>query len=233
MRYRTKLCGTTTVADGLLAERCGADYVGIVLDVPYSERSVDLASARLIVEALAVPAVILTFNRDVGWVSDAVNETGAYAAQLLGGESPDDVDALRRRLVDAGLSGVEVWKSLFLPPSDCRTPAPDVASVADAMRRFADAGADKLLLDTAAFVDGRHRFGGTGKTSDWTIARELVALSPLPTFLSGGISPSNVAEAVTRVRPFGVDLSSGVETERGRRDETRTATLVANLRAAE
>lgn len=231
MTCRVKICGTTSVDDALLAERYGADYVGVVLDVPYSERSVSVAEARSMVAALTTPAVILTYNRAPKWVADAVCETGASAAQLLGDESPDDVTELRRRLAEAGSEPVEVWKSLFLPPFGDSVPTPDVAGILARMRRFADAGAVKLLLDTTAVVDGRHRFGGTGKTSDWTVARELVQASPLPTFLSGGISPENVAEAVTRVRPYGIDLCSGVESTRGRRDEGRTAALFANLRA--
>jgi len=231
--YKVKLCGTTSVEDGLLAEQYGADYVGMVLEVPYSERSVSVAVARSIVAALTVPSVVLTHNREPEWVTDAVRSTGAFAVQLLGDESPEDVAELRRRLNVADLSRVEIWKSLFLPASDESFSPPSMEGVLRQMEAFARAGADKLLLDTVAVVEGRFRRGGTGKTSDWKLARELVRASPLPTFLSGGISPENVVEAVREVRPFGVDLCSGVEARRGKRDATRTAALFANLRAGE
>lgn len=221
---KVKLCGTTSVADGLLAERYGADYVGVVVEVPYSERSVGVDEARTIVAALRTPVVILTSHRPLEWVAETVSTTGAFAVQLLGDESPEEVASLRRRI------GAEVWKSLFL---DVDAPPVDVETLRRRMRDFAAAGANKLLLDAVAVVEGRRRFGGTGRTINWELARELVATAPLPTFLSGGITPENVADAVRRVRPFGVDLCSGVESRRGRRDERRTALLFDRLRVWE
>lgn len=221
---KVKLCGTTSVADGLLAERYGADYIGIVVEVPYSERSVSVEEARTIIAALRTPVVVLTYNQPLEWVAEMVFTTKAFAVQLLGDENPDEVATLRRRLE------VEVWKSLFL---DADASLVDVETFRQRMRDFAEAGVHKLLLDTVAVVGGRRRFGGTGRPFNWDLARELVATAPLPTFLSGGITPENVADAVQRVRPFGIDLCSGIESRRGQRDEHRTALLFAHLRALE
>jgi phosphoribosylanthranilate isomerase len=222
--YKVKLCGTASVEDALLAQRHGADYIGVVLEVDFSERSRSVAQAQTMVEALSTPVVILTFNRSVEWVVEAFQETGAAAVQLLGQEPPDAVAALKRHI------GGEVWKSLYLPPVEETSDSFNLSELRRQMNRYAVAGADRLLLDTAAFVGGKHRFGGTGRTSDWNLARRLILESPLPTFLSGGITPENVAQACREIQPYGVDLCSGVESERGRRDPTKTAALFEALR---
>jgi len=100
-----------------------------------------------------------------------------------------------------------------------------------AMRDYAGAGADKLLVDSVSLVDGKPKFGGTGKTHDWDVARRVIAASPAPAFLSGGIAAQNVAEARARVRPFGLDLCSGVESSPGLRDPQRTVDLMTAARA--
>jgi len=225
---KVKLCGTTSVEDALIAQDAGADYVGVVIDVPYSERSRTVDEARAILAAITVPGVILTYRLPVESAADAAERTGAHAVQLLGSESPDEVSRLAARLA----RHAEVWVSLFLPPAGLEGSRSSADEVVASMESYADAGADALLLDTAAVVDGRHRFGGTGIVSDWHTARDLIARSPLPIFLSGGIRPENVGEAVTRVQPHGIDLCSGVEAARSRRDPARTAALFRALRSA-
>ncbi|MDA1191642.1 MAG: phosphoribosylanthranilate isomerase [Candidatus Poribacteria bacterium] len=218
-----KLCGTSSVEDARLAELHGADYIGVLCGVAFSERDRTLEEARDIAASVFTPIIILTFNQPTDTTVEVLDATQAFGVQLLGHETPEQT-----REVKSGFGG-EVWKSLFMPPKDGDAPLDEDALLAD-MKRYADAGADKLLLDTAAFVGGKHRFGGTGVTSDWEVAARLIAKAPVPTFLSGGISAANVAEAGRSVKPFGVDLASGVEATRGVRDPDKTAALFDALR---
>ncbi len=221
---RVKLCGTTSVEDARLAEEHGADYIGVLIDVSFSERSTLLSDARAIVASVFTPAVVLTFEETPERTADVLRETGAAAAQLLGSESPETVIELVR------LTDAEVWKSIYLPAKGADEGGSDDDEVIDRMRQYASAGATKLLLDTAVTTGSGTRFGGTGQVSDWTRCARLVREAPLPVFLSGGISSDNVAEAWTTVRPFGVDLCSGVEATRGRRDPDKTRALMDALR---
>ena len=85
------------------------------------------------------------------------------------------------------------------------------------------AHADALVLDTRT----ANRLGGTGRTHDWSIsARVVAAVAPLPVYLAGGLRPENVAEAVARVRPAGVDVNSGVEDANGRKDAAKMRAFV-------
>jgi phosphoribosylanthranilate isomerase len=95
-----------------------------------------------------------------------------------------------------------------------------------------DAGIDAVMLDTVAVMNGVTRFGGTGKTGNWDLAAEIVAASPLPTFLAGGIRPENVRTAVEQVQPYGVDLCSGVELLAGKKSLARIRLLIEEVKAA-
>ena len=94
------------------------------------------------------------------------------------------------------------------------------------------AGANVFLLDAAAKVNGKTRFGGTGKTVNWKLAKELIAVSPLPVFLAGGINPGNIAEAIKRVHPAGIDLCSGVEAFPGKKDPDKIIALMEGVKKA-
>ena len=94
------------------------------------------------------------------------------------------------------------------------------------------AGANVFLLDAAAKVNGKTRFGGTGKTVNWKLAQALIAVSPLPVFLAGGINPGNVTEAINRVHPAGIDLCSGVEAFPGKKDPDKIIALMEGVKKA-
>jgi phosphoribosylanthranilate isomerase len=89
-----------------------------------------------------------------------------------------------------------------------------------------------FLLDSGRPNAATPELGGTGRQHDWTISAEFVEASQLPVFLAGGLSPANVGEAIRQVKPFGVDLSSGVRTE-GRLDERKLTAFVLSVRKAD
>lgn len=219
---KVKICGTTSVVDAQMAVAAGADYCGVVVEVPFSERSVSIDTAAEIARQISIPTVIPVFNRSTDWVRRAAEIIQPYAVQVMGHESPDEVHELKHQL------SCNVWKSLFLPPGTAENP--DVEGIHVEMEAYTRAGADALLFDTAAVRRGKVRFGGTGKTSDWSIAAKLIAASTIPAFLSGGIRAENAKLAIETVRPYGIDLCSGVESVKGSRDARKLELLMDAVR---
>lgn len=223
-RCKVKICGTTSVADARMAADTGADYSGIVVEVPFSERSVSIDSAAKITRQTPIPTVILVFDRPTDWVKTAAAQIKPFAIQLLGHEPPTQVAKLKKSVP------CEVWKSLFLPTES--EPGADEDTISAQIAAHIDAGADALLFDTAEVKDGKARFGGTGKQSDWNLSARLIQACKVPAFLSGGIRPENVRTAIETVRPFGVDLCSGVEASKGIRDRWKLEKLMENAQSA-
>ena len=222
-RCKVKICGTTSVADARMAADAGADYSGVVVEVPFSERSVPIDSATDIAQQTPIPTVILVFDRPTDWVREAAAQIKPFAIQLLGHEPPVEVAELKETV------SCEVWKSLFLPTEN--DPAADRKVIFAQIEAYIDSGADALLFDTADFSSGQARFGGTGKRSDWNLSAQLIQTCKVPAFLSGGIRPENVRAAIETVRPYGVDLCSGVEASKGVRDQRKLDRLMKHARA--
>lgn len=202
---RIKICGITRIEDALAAARLGADAIGLVF-YPGSPRAVTPAQARAIIEAL--PPFVVPVGLFVNAGAEAVRDTLAVApVQLLqfhGEETPGFCAAFGRPFLRA----VRV------------RPGTDLLQYA---REFH--AAKGLLLD--AWVEGVH--GGTGATFDWSlIPRDL----PAPVILSGGLNPDNVEQAVRRVRPWAVDVSSGVESAKGIKDAAKIEAFINGVRNA-
>ncbi len=218
---KVKICGTTSVADAQMAANAGADYSGIVVEVPFSERSVSIAHAAEIACKTPILTVVLIFDRPTDWVRQAAGEIKPFAIQLLGHESPAEVGWLKRLL------SCEIWKSLFLPTDGDQTV--NIKTRLAEMAAYIDAGADALLFDTVDSSSGKTRYGGTGKTSDWNLAAQLIRACRVPAFLSGGVRPENVKAAIETVRPYGIDLCSGVESTKGVRDRRKLDQLMQQV----
>ncbi|TCW29065.1 phosphoribosylanthranilate isomerase [Gulbenkiania mobilis] len=203
MSVRIKICGITTPQDAQEAARLGADAVGLVF-YPPSPRNVNPDQARAIVRALPpfVSVVALFVNPSREAVEAVLAACPVDILQFHGEESPDFCRSFHRPYLKA----VRV------------RPGTDFSALAAA---YADARG--LLTD--AFVEGVH--GGTGTTFDWSLLPEE---RPLPLILSGGLDERNVAEAVRRVRPDAVDVSSGVEKSKGIKDVARMAAFISGAR---
>jgi phosphoribosylanthranilate isomerase len=201
---RVKICGVTNAEDAELAASLGATAVGMVF-WSGSPRAVDVERAKLI--ALALP----TFVTAVGvFVDQSVDEVSAIAdavkldaIQLHGQENASDYAALGRRLIKA-------------------------VAVRD---RSAEADADRVPAGATVLLDAHDplRRGGTGQTIDWTVAATIARRRPV--ILSGGLTQETVDAAVRAVRPYAIDVSSGVESSPGRKDPTKLRAFFAALRA--
>lgn len=194
MNTRIKICGITRVQDGLAAARLGAHAIGLVF-YDASPRAVDAQQARSIVDILPpfVTTVGLFVNAEAGAVRETLANVPLQLLQFHGDETPDYCAAF----------GVPYLKAVRVRPGV------DLLQYARDFRT-----ARGLLLD--AYVEGVH--GGTGATFDWSLIPQSL---PLPIVLSGGLDADNVAAAVRAVRPWAVDVSSGVESAKGIKDAAK------------
>jgi phosphoribosylanthranilate isomerase len=191
LRTRVKICGITRVEDGLAAARCGVDAIGLMF-YPQSSRLVNPLVATRIVEALPpfVTSVGLFLNASMAEVREAIGRVRLDLLQFHGDEDPDFCQSFGKPFIKA-------------------VPMRVAADVAGYAREFSAAQA--LLLDS----HGGGVIGGSGKRFDWSkIPRQL----DKPIILAGGLDPGNVAAAIRQVRPFAVDVSSGVEAGKGIKD---------------
>lgn len=191
-----KICGLTTLADALAAVECGADLLGFNF-YPRSPRFIRPQDCARIVEMLAGSGVVsvgVLVDSPVTEVRAVLDACGLDLAQLSGDEPPGALEELGERAFKA------------LRPAN---PADLAAALTRYPRRVT---APAWLVD--AYRPGE--YGGTGLPADWSLAAGLAARAPL--LLAGGLRPENVAGAIRTVRPWGVDVASGVEREPGRKD---------------
>mgnify|MGYP001344781371 CR=1 FL=1 len=203
MTVRAKICGITRVEDGLACARHGADAIGLVF-YPPSPRHVTLEQAHEIARSLPpfVTTVALFVNPLVAEVEAVLRGVRPDVLQFHGDEAPE----FCRGFGVPWLKAVRVKAGLNL--------------VEYATRYFEAQG---LLLD--AFVEGQA--GGTGQSFDWAL---IPADLPVPVVLSGGLGPENVGEAIRRVKPWAVDVSSGVEAAKGIKSEAKIAAFMQGVR---
>ncbi|MCC7518841.1 MAG: phosphoribosylanthranilate isomerase [Verrucomicrobiae bacterium] len=203
---RVKICGITNLRDARLAVRAGADALGFIFAAE-SPRRVTRAQAAAICRRL--PPLVARVGVFVNAPAEEIRRTAAAcgldAIQLHGEEPPSACRRLPARTIKA---------FRLRHTADLRL-----------LRRYP---VDAWLVD--AFAKNGRR-GGTGRLSDWTLARRAARMGR-PVFLSGGLTPENVASAIRAVRPYAVDACSGVERAPGRKDPAKLTALIRAARAA-
>jgi phosphoribosylanthranilate isomerase len=207
---RIKICGLTTPQDAVAAIEAGADALGFNF-FPGSKRYVrpEIAGSWIAELPQGVDKVAILVNPSWDEAIAAATVTGITGLQLHGAETP----AFCRRLLEGGIRFEKA------------VPVTDSNSVAN----LPDFHTSTLLLDSG----GAGEFGGSGRTFPWSIAREFVRARPqIRVILAGGLEPENVADAVAMVRPFGVDVTSGVESSPGRKDHGRMRDFIAAARGS-
>jgi phosphoribosylanthranilate isomerase len=219
---RVKICGITNLNDAGLAAGVGADYIGVIIDVAFSPRSMGINEAGPIFASAPLPAVALVHQMEPARLEELLLKLRPHAVQFLSPEGPDLAGRLKNLQ-----PGLQIWQSLFMPAGGEVVAGYDFGTLALKTVRCKEAGVDVVLFDTAALSSGR--FGGTGLTGDWDLAGKLVEEAALPAFLAGGINPGNIRRAVEAVRPFGIDLCSGVEEYPGKKSPARLKALMEAL----
>ena len=203
MSTAVKICGVTRIEDALAAAHCGAHAIGLVFYRP-SPRYVDVDKAAAIVRALPpfVTPVGLFVDAPAEEVRSISARAGVQLIQFHGSEPPDFCAQF----------GLPYMRAVRVRPE---------VDLLQYARDFH--GAQALLLD--AYHEGLQ--GGTGATFDWALIPPSL---PLAVVLSGGLNPDNVREAVRRVKPWAVDVSSGVEASKGIKDAAKIAAFISGVR---
>jgi len=205
MDTRIKICGITNLADGLAAVEAGADALGLNF-YEKSPRHISQKTAAEISKQLPpfVMRVGLFVNAPEDLVTRAIGECGLTMLQFHGDEPPEFC-------VQFGLMSMKAFR----------------IRDAESLEELPQFSTDAYLLD-AYSPEAR---GGTGKKFNWDLAVEAQKFGK-PIFLAGGLTPENVADAVRKVHPFGVDVSSGVESSPGKKDHTKVRAFIQAVRDA-
>ncbi|MGZ4981446.1 MAG: phosphoribosylanthranilate isomerase [Methylobacter sp.] len=202
MRTRVKICGFTRAEDAVCAAQLGVDAIGLVF-YPPSPRNVDIDQAIKIVNALPafVSVVALFVDEQEPRIRKVLNQVSIDCLQFHGDEPPEACRLYDKRYMKA-------------------VRMQDGINVSDLALQYHDASG--LLLD--AYHPGAK--GGTGSRFDWDLIPEHCAL---PIILAGGLDMSNARQAVQTVRPYALDVSSGVETEKGIKDALKMAAFIREV----
>ena len=204
---KIKICGIKTLKDALAAIEAGVDYLGFNF-YPKSVRFIEKETCAEITSALKrehpqIKLVGVFVNLSVDEIKDILNICQLDLAQLHGDETPEMLESFNGK----------AFKAIRLSAT---------TSVETSVHPFVKQSDDSPALLVDAAVKGV--YGGSGVTADWSVAAELAKRYPL--LLAGGLTPENVADAVRQVRPWGVDVASGVESAPGEKDASRMSAFV-------
>jgi phosphoribosylanthranilate isomerase len=203
LRTRVKICGITRVEDGIEAARLGVDALGFVFYAK-SPRNIDIESAQTIIKALPgfVSSVALFLNPQKSLVEQVIKHTNIDLLQFHGTEPAEFCELFGKPYIKAlGINGID-----------------DIGALIDSYP-----SARSVLLDS----HGAGKAGGTGEVFDWLSIPENYRDKIV---LAGGLTPDNVAQAIKQIRPYGVDLSSGVELAPGLKDEELMTRLMQEVK---
>lgn len=213
-RTLVKICGTTSPEDAQIAQNAGADFLGVITLHPASARNVDLSQIAAIQAASPVSWALVTVNQNAEALRQLASEFAPAALQLHGDESPATVRELSK-------DGFKIWKAIH----------GDAKTLLEQAKIYHCAGASAILVDARETSPAGTIYGGTGQVADWSGARELVE-SGFCVILAGGLNPQNVARAIETVRPWMVDVLSGVEAQKGVKDPEKVRDFLSAARSA-
>ncbi|NYT01041.1 MAG: phosphoribosylanthranilate isomerase [Methanocellales archaeon] len=212
---KVKICGVTSAEDAIFAVESGADMVGLIIDVPVdTQRKVSLKKAiKISKDAGDVVAVLMP--RFAGDVLRVARELRPYAVQLHGYEPNSFVLDVKSSLP----TETKIIKTVHIDTNgNVKCPeGEDNSSYLEDLGKIADF----VLMDTV-----KSREGGTGTAHDWTVSKAIKEKIGLPTIIAGGLTPDNVLLAIKIVKPYAVDVASGVEICPGRKDPCKVRSFI-------
>lgn len=205
-RTRIKVCGITNAEDAAAAVAAGADAIGVIFAPSPRQVSIEQAVEALAVVPPPVARVGVFVDASPEFIAEAIAACGLTSVQFSGTESPEDCDAVSAPVIKTVPIGMDFGLTGAEP--------------------FRDHAA-ALLLDT--YVAGKA--GGTSQTFDWRPLGAVPGWAPF--FVAGGLTPDNVGACIAVLRPYAVDVSSGVERSPGVKDHAKLSELCAAVRAAD
>jgi len=209
-----KICGTTNLTDARLAITAGADALGFIF-AP-SPRQVTLDQVRSITDQIREIECMGLFVKEAPEkIEETFERAGLTGVQLHGEESPEQVLQIRNRLRSYAPNPRMIKTIRFTP------------SIAKQLVRFSDPSLiDAILIDTFS----PYARGGTGVAFDWKEAREIIRTADVPVIIAGGLNSENVQQALATLNPWGVDATSGLESEPGKKDSKKVQAFCAAVR---
>jgi phosphoribosylanthranilate isomerase len=213
---RVKICGIRSLDEAKKVIEAGADALGFHIELENSRCPVAAATASAMISKLPpfISSVVVTSETDPNKLIRIMESTGATTLQLHKEVSPATVDAVKTVSFNTKIY-VAVWV---------------MGDESVAIAKKFEQSADTVILDSVNKETGVR--GGTGKTHDWGISRKIVESTPLPVILAGGLNPGNVVEAIETVRPYAVDVNSGVANADGTKDFLRVKEFVDRAKSA-
>ena len=214
-----KICGIRRHEDALIAAELGADAVGLLVGQRHNSPDfISAAVARDISRALppSVEAVLVTHIEDIDELERLLQQSGITTVQLHSEIAPSSVERLRGRLPD-----VKIFKSVHVISADS-------VAYPEAFEKLVEG----FVLDSINVATGQ--LGGTGKTHDWSVSRQIVMRYPeIPIILAGGLNSENVRSAIEYVHPFGVDVNSGTKGSDGFKDARKMREFILEAKRSD
>jgi phosphoribosylanthranilate isomerase len=214
---RVKICCIASVEEARLAIRYGANAIGLVSAMPSGPGPISDEQIAQIAPRVppGVASFLLTCLDDPDAIIDQQRRTRVNTIQLC--DRVRDTDYARLR---AAMPGIALVQVIHVTGGESIEEAIRIAPHVDA-----------ILLDSGNQSLAIKELGGTGRVHDWSISTRIVKCLPVPVYLAGGLKPDNVADAIRRVRPFGLDVCSGLRTD-GALDESKLAAFFAAINSA-
>jgi phosphoribosylanthranilate isomerase len=209
---KVKICGITSEEDLKMVCNMGADAVGFVVRVPSSPRNLTLERAEKLIRLVPifVKSVVVVVPKDIEEVSAVYERLKPDAIQIHGEETPN-AEILREKLHGTSLIRAVSVKSKEI-----------VDNAIKESKLF-----DAVLLDSCL----HGKYGGTGMVHDWELSKHVrEAIHPKPLILAGGLNPENVKKAIQTVKPYAVDVSTGVESKLGVKDPKKVEAFIKNAK---
>lgn len=211
---KVKLCGNRSLQDVEITR--DADAQGFIVETPQSPRNIELSTAKALMKAVPLfnSAVIVTTTTEPKKLTYIVSETQPDALQLHVELEPAEIERIRK----ATPTRVRLYSLLSVRGSE--------EGLIERAKALASSSLNAIILDTK--IEGQS--GGTGVPHNWQLSRKIRdAIYPFPVVLAGGLNPENVSDAIKIVRPYAIDVSSGVE-ENGAKSEKLVKLLLSRLR---
>jgi phosphoribosylanthranilate isomerase len=197
---RIKICGIKNSDDAHAVADAGADFLGFHVGLIGARSPLEPVDAGLIMREMPHGSpVAVTSVSEPDRLVELARKTGATVLQLYGDATPQQIAQVK-----AAMPSIIVWKVINVAGDEAIAQAKAYEGVADA-----------IVLDKTRSDGAR---GGSGQTLDWEVAKKIVEAVSTPVILAGGLNPENVAEAIRTVRPYGVDVNSGVSNPDGSKD---------------
>ncbi len=214
---KVKICGITNAEDAVLAVESGADMIGFIIEVPVdTPRKISLKKAIEISKDVESMVAVL-MPKSASEVLRVARELRPYAIQLHGYEPNSFVREVKSSIPKE----TKIIKTVHIDlEGNVKCPG-DASSYLGNLEKIADF----VLLDTVTFIEG-----GTGMTHDWMVSRKIKDKIGLPIILAGGLTPENVSQAVKVVKPYAVDVASGVEICPGKKDPSKVKSFIKSAR---